>query len=242
MIINSYRYAGGAPAAWTPSDLTTLAAWYDATDASTITEVATQVSQWDDKSGNANHATQSVGAEQPNYDAINQQVDFTGFENFDVNIPLSYAAGFLVAYIFDDVTSTTFVRYVLGGNQTGMAAGGTGSGSLRMLTLYNGPFITQGDANVDVLDIGIHTRDKLYKNGTELGYLSNNVGTDATILTIGNRTDFQGSGLYAGLKELIICDSTTSQSDREKIEGYLAHKYGQTSKLPALHPYKTTAP
>ena len=36
--------------------------------------------------------------------------------------------------------------------------------------------------------------------------------------------------------------ATDSLSDREKIEGYLAHKWGIESKLPAGHTYKTTAP
>lgn len=36
--------------------------------------------------------------------------------------------------------------------------------------------------------------------------------------------------------------ATDNLSDREKIEGYLAHKWGIESKLPAGHTYKTTAP
>ena len=40
------------------------AAWFDASDGDTITETAGKVSQWDDKSGNGNHATQGTGANQ----------------------------------------------------------------------------------------------------------------------------------------------------------------------------------
>ena len=36
--------------------------------------------------------------------------------------------------------------------------------------------------------------------------------------------------------------ATDNLSDREKIEGYLAHKWGIESKLPAGHTYKTSAP
>ena len=51
-------------ALWTPGDMTTDM-WFDAADASTITDSAGSVSQWGDKSGNGNHLTQGDGAFQP---------------------------------------------------------------------------------------------------------------------------------------------------------------------------------
>lgn len=48
---------------------------------------------------------------------------------------------------------------------------------------------------------------------------------------------------YKGLVyEIIICASEPGTSDRQKVEGYLAHKWGMTANLPSDHPYKTTAP
>ena len=41
--------------------------------------------------------------------------------------------------------------------------------------------------------------------------------------------------------ELIMTEDV-SQSNSDKIEGYLAHKWGLTTDLPSAHPYKTTAP
>ena len=41
--------------------------------------------------------------------------------------------------------------------------------------------------------------------------------------------------------EIIIINSV-EDSDRQKIEGYLAHKWGLTANLPADHPYKSNAP
>jgi len=44
----------------------------------------------------------------------------------------------------------------------------------------------------------------------------------------------------------MICGAKSSgsyaTSDREKVEGYLAHKWGLKANLPAGHPYKTSAP
>lgn len=51
-------------AAWSPLDLPNLEVWLDASDDATITEVGGEISQWDDKSGNANHAVQATPADQ----------------------------------------------------------------------------------------------------------------------------------------------------------------------------------
>ncbi|OGG62271.1 hypothetical protein A3C87_02575, partial [Candidatus Kaiserbacteria bacterium RIFCSPHIGHO2_02_FULL_49_34] len=44
------------------------------------------------------------------------------------------------------------------------------------------------------------------------------------------------------IAELIAYDAVLTDTERQKIEGYLAHKYGLQSTLPAGHPYKTVAP
>ena len=42
--------------------------------------------------------------------------------------------------------------------------------------------------------------------------------------------------------EIIIFNSTFTTSQRQRVEGYLAQKWGLQSSLPASHPYKTIAP
>ena len=44
------------------------------------------------------------------------------------------------------------------------------------------------------------------------------------------------------LGELLIYNTELNVSNFEKIEGYLAHKWGLTANLPANHPYKNNAP
>jgi hypothetical protein len=63
-----FKDAGG----FNPRQLSNLLAWYDASDATTITESSGNVSQWDDKSDNANHATQGTGGIQPETDVNTQ--------------------------------------------------------------------------------------------------------------------------------------------------------------------------
>ena len=50
---------------FTPSSLSGLYRWYDASDSSTISHTANKVTQWDDKSGNDYHATQTTDANRP---------------------------------------------------------------------------------------------------------------------------------------------------------------------------------
>ncbi len=59
---------GGGGVLWTPAEITTQL-WLDADDASTIT-IATGVTQWDDKSGNARHVAQATAANQPSIGAV----------------------------------------------------------------------------------------------------------------------------------------------------------------------------
>lgn len=47
---------------------------------------------------------------------------------------------------------------------------------------------------------------------------------------------------YGWAAEVILVKAKLSQANREKMEGYLAHKWGLTGNLSAGHPYKSTPP
>jgi len=54
-----------------------------------------------------------------------------------------------------------------------------------------------------------------------------------------------GSLLYTPaikFAEMIVSSTLLSTVNRQKLEGYLAHKWGLTANLPADHPYKTAVP
>lgn len=55
-----------------PLSFSGLAAWWDASDAASITLNSTTVSEWRDKSGNARHLTQATAARQPTYQSSAQ--------------------------------------------------------------------------------------------------------------------------------------------------------------------------
>jgi hypothetical protein len=54
---------------------------------------------------------------------------------------------------------------------------------------------------------------------------------------VGTSLDFTGD-----ICEVLIFNTQPDTLDRQKLEGYLAHKWGLTANLPGDHPYKTVGP
>jgi len=107
----------GPEANFLPTDLTGLKAWYDPSDASTITETATAVSQLDDKSGNGYHAVQTIESNKPftSVDTINSlnvlTLDNTG-RHLDVPNAV-FAAGAKTVFIMHTPDSTSGNDWVM---------------------------------------------------------------------------------------------------------------------------------
>lgn len=97
--LNPFRF--GAPA-FSPLDLPGLEGWFDAADAASRTVVSGKVSQWSDKSGNANHATQTTDTRRYSVSAggVNGLDAFTGSgdNNMSLKTYITPVSGLL--YIF----------------------------------------------------------------------------------------------------------------------------------------------
>ena len=61
-------------------------------------------------------------------------------------------------------------------------------------------------------------------------------------LQIGGQVNQAGRYSHAKIGEVIITDYASATPERQRIEGYLAHKWGLTANLPCGHPYKTVGP
>ena len=59
-------------------------------------------------------------------------------------------------------------------------------------------------------------------------------------MAIGN--DNSGNKIDGVVGEVVFGNAALSDSDRERIEGYLAHKWGLQGNLPIGHPYENAAP
>jgi hypothetical protein len=83
-------------------------------------------------------------------------------------------------------------------------------------------------------------------NPNQPSYLTTGTQTWASAATNG----FQVGGKQQGgtafgdkyISEIVCCPVNLSTNDRQKLEGYLAHKWGLTANLPSDHPYKLVGP
>jgi hypothetical protein len=81
----------------------------------------------------------------------------------------------------------------------------------------------------------------LVNGNQKLSAVSNTLNSSDYNMFIGSRTGtvLFFDGIYG---EVIIIAGAISVSDRQKVEGYLAHKWGLEANLPVSHPYKSASP
>jgi hypothetical protein len=245
---------------WTPAT-ERPAVWLDAADLRTIT-IATGVSEWRDKSGNGRHVSQGTASQQPIYDTINGIVTFDGSNDFLSNAAVG-ASG------LTSVSFLTVMRMNTGGNNEDipMGIGPTGSaGTVRCLyRLPNGTTVGFGGWSRDVgssafsYDIGgqyriieawntqLATPDnvRITRDGaTPIAYTTGGGGLNTTAdgFSVGSLRGGAVGNYYSNIsvREIIVLYEAVSDLKRQRIEGYLAWKWG--IRLSAGHPFANRPP
>lgn len=246
LFINSFIVAKP----FSPSDLSSLRIWLDASDTSTITASGSplKVSQLNDKSGFANHVSQATASLQPTSGASTQN-GLNVLDAADDLLSNSYqlTAGHTVVSVYKHTTEAQTVLHCFFG--AGLSGQGMGFGYNTDSNLYNS-FIwagTESTRNV-AFDSGFviqgMTVTSSWAHTVRLnGESGNTTSTSTPSISSGFKAIVEGgAGLAGSLAETVVFNSALSTTDLEKVEGYLAHKWNLTSKLPAGHPYKTVAP
>jgi hypothetical protein len=264
MIINPYILGDGSTIPWSPSDMTTKA-WYDADDASTITESSGLVSQWDDKSGSGLHIIQNTGSEKPTTGTrtINGKnvIDYDGTTDiiFEANNDMfrNVGSGMIIGVVkTDDGTGVEVVAKVLTPSFPNARAEmrfdtSKFSGAGRRL---------DGDTTVELdaaatFDTNEHVFGILFDwANAEMNFsIDGTLETAQAFQTAGNTSDTDSLQLNIGdsgsgehfdgvIAELIFVEDDLSLANRQKLEGYLAWKWGLEASLPVGHPYLLAAP
>jgi hypothetical protein len=245
--------------AWEPTEITTHA-WYDASDSSTIAEydIIGYVTQWNDKSGNNYNLSQSNASIQPQTRAstLNGKnvLTFSSDSLIDLGFPIPDSGDISVFIVmeptfFNNNSASLFHFNAISNDvqfdtNSGVEFIGrinaSGIGSDKVLT--GGPFTGPTIFNVtfDYSNTGTYNA---YVDGTKRT-------TDTTYVNkLTNPMERFALGVNRGLNryldgdyaEVILVEDCTDET-RQKIEGYLAHKWGLASNLPSDHPYKTAAP
>lgn len=233
--------------AWTPAELgDDLALWLDADDASTITLNGSKVSQWDDKSGEGRHATQSTESQQPvlTTSGLNGKnvVTFTGGNrgfslNSGVGVPrdlVSVSSGY--GYLYSSATDRLLWRSAPDQDLFWNSPGVNGFTSPNRAS----------DTAVFIENYGATSNTyRVFIDGTSTASGSVDPWNNDNLFTrIG--LQFNGStGVpsWTGfMAEIVWTNALLSADDRQKLEGYLAWKWGLEANLPTGHPYKSARP
>jgi hypothetical protein len=246
--------SGSLSVPWTPADLgASLALWLDAEDASTITLNGSTVSQWNDKSLRGINLSQATASAQPTYtpNDINGKpvLFFDGVADQMSSVavtPFFPSAGKNVFSVVRFRNTTTGLQSVYATDITATAPAVYLQADLGTVKGYNGAYVSGGTYTANQIDLtglvqiggGNLT---MYRNG-----ILTATGTTATALTnngfkIGKLSSF-GNFPFVNIGEIVAVDGNISTENRQRAEGYLAHKWGLTANLPANHPYKSAAP
>ncbi len=248
--------SGSTNAAWDPSSITTRL-WLDMDDQTTFTSSGGNVTAIADKSGNNYNFNAASGS---TLTAVNTSQNNKNILRFDNNSDAtSYRS---VAFSSTAVHKWYFVVKVTASDSHDALVTFNKSGPTLQMIMFNlsGSGVFSGDW---YMNPGTH----LTSNSTNLlnqwVILSieldvPNTRATASLNTTPYNTNVNQSGLStmgAGSIKLndyqnnadsdwgeVIFTEDVSQSNSDKIEGYLAHKWGLTTDLPSAHPYKTQAP
>lgn len=254
-------------AAWLPSDAATaLALWIDPADAATVTASGGAVSQITDKSGNG--LTVVPRSTAPGQTTINgnsalsiqsltsgsQQAMYNNSSGLDAITNSDNTLCCVSAW--DGVTNSSLAHFAFGSEDSTGAnrayAWVRASVAPNGMSYRHGATTTTDSTAVGSSgDVSIATRSGTaingYRNGTNVVTAANGAS-----FTSATATFFIGGGYlptpnvflaFSGwIGDCLVYSGVLSQSDREKLEGYLAHKWGLQGSLPSNHPYKNSPP
>ncbi len=212
-----------------------------------------KINTWKDRSGQNNDATQSEIAKMPVFKPATQNgktvVQFSGGLMDIPNLGLQGAKNrsiFVVGYsaqgpylsfgknqdqqrmiVGRDIASNKFTVDLMGSGGTHVTAGPIGSMSIARAVLEGNKM---GDFIFAVNGTQESGRGEFPVDTRELG--TNRLG--GTLDGLG--------GLQGQLAEVLVFDLDVTRRMAQKIEGYLAKKWGLRALLPDAHPYKATDP
>lgn len=226
-----------------PRRISGLELWLDGSDSSTITLNSTTVSEWRDKSGKGNHATQGTANNQPAYTAATLNgkavVTFSGSPK-ELLTSLSVSPPFSVIAVVKEnaphvgiyAGPSTFVNIGFGdassfGGNKWAAWGGTravyGNASASVTT---NPTIVQNiisgtsfPGDISIFANGVGGGATTYTAGTA-------PGSTLDSLRIGHRGSTAGEYWVGYIAEVLIYSRALSTSERAAIDRALGRKWG----------------
>ena len=248
-------------ALWTPASATNKLLWLDADDvASVVKDGLGAISQWSDKSGLGHHALQATASQQPMY--ATSQLNGRAVVAFDgvndmlqlaLRLSQNRASAFVVSRKMSGGTAINTDARVL--DFTNSADGSDYGNSNPWIALYyagslvsdyrdsGGLSLNEGygswNLTTSVLDGGTLN---LWNNDRSASGTTSTVNISTDQCTLGSHPSSAGNKLNGDIAEVLVFDAVMPDAQRQRVEGYLAHKWGLTANLPMGHPYKNAPP
>ena len=242
---------------WTPSELgsSILTAWFKADSISGSDGDA--VSAWADSSGNGNDTSQGTAVRQPTlqtnelggqsvvrFDGTNDILSDGDIAALDVG-----TGDIWMACLFKSTDDSSAQFYFeKGSTQFGLLATKAGVLQARMGGTTNIPQQSSGNWSRTEFVLVTASRVSATCNGFVNGSSMTTTGTTNTG-SISNSNVFDvgasavgGQPMTGDIAEILVGGATLTTANREKIEGYLAWKYGLQANLPDDHTYRFSKP
>ena len=230
-----------------PIDISACALWYDAADATTITGTTT-VTAWNDKSGNARHATAT--SNHPSFTPGTNYIQFSG--SSWMSFPGTFLSNtqYTLFYAVKRDVSQVEMFFMSSGTDTTTNANLHIGYTPNSATLsyrqwanqfsFSVPaFTTQATEPNNVFCFQQNATQRLaFLNGTQVGSNAN------TSLVLSNNDALLGvyfrsptTSWNGRFYEVVMYNRALNTSERQQMEGYLATKWGSSSLLPTTQPY-----
>lgn len=233
-LINSYRYSS----AFVPTDIANLALWLDASDTGTITESGGSVSQWDDKSGNSNHATQGTGSSQPttgtrtinSLNVLDWSTDYMSLTS-----AISRTSGYTILVVGNGDDFSADVRAFTGSSTGAGFVFRVDDGPINLeIVRRNQAVLLTGSSTISTATDYIFSGrtsaagNNAQLNGSSEGSNATNPSYTADLDTIGAQDNGPVDAWDGMIGEIIIYTSILSDSQMNQVGNYLSDKWGIT--------------
>lgn len=253
---------------WTPQNLTNPSKlWLSAEDV--VVDSSNRISQLTDLSGNNYHALQATNTNKAT--ATNDLIKFDGNDFYNVDSSSNNVfnsankAWIFAVFKRDDVrigekpligwtigTGTGFrVSLIVGSNGNQMYFGGRRLDTDSYQSADHPDQIEAGKYYIVLGYVDYTTNTiEIFVDGTRTNVRNNAFPSSGNTSSTSSRAARVGSNGVAApttyfdgdLKTTLAGNTVMTTDERQKLEGWAAHKYGLTDNLPIDHPYKTLVP
>jgi hypothetical protein len=269
--VNECPVAGVNTTPFAPSAVRSLKAWFDAASITNTTD-GTAISSWADKTGNGHNAgrigtvagpkfynaTESSGAYLKFNDDATARVLNAGnildTQDFSVFVVGKYnactsGAHYIVSGWKKEFPSLFAINsnaiYLLPGreNETlfvqSRTLASTYTCDATMPRIFSASVRSNADGTVLVGGVDGVVSEVRSKIENMAGDVGRGFTIGGSVETVSNNIQYTAN---TNINEILVFSDNLSDEVRQKVEGYLAHKWGLTENLPADHPWKAVSP